>query len=159
MKDHTDVCKTISTGDWDHSGCLCPCHKPAPLTQTERECDCKSIPLLHEPDGHAKDCPRHIQRSDWREKFDEKFLKDVDDPLGPSLKINHGTLSFIGELEAFIESELSQERENVRREVLAEVDEIFIELHNGRMEPAYLMVCRLLVRLKNADHNIEASKS
>ena len=25
----------------------------------ESQCDCKAIPLLHEPDGHAKDCPAH----------------------------------------------------------------------------------------------------
>jgi hypothetical protein len=57
----------------------------------------------------------------WRERFENRFLKDADEPLGPSLKIQHGTLSFIGELKAFIEAELKAAEERARRETIAEV--------------------------------------
>lgn len=61
----------------------------------------------------------HIEAT--KKEFADKFLKNVDAPLGPDLKITHGTLSFIANLESFLTSRLTLLAEDMKSVVPEEM--------------------------------------
>lgn len=126
---------------YSHPLLNCPCHSSHSEQGERKLCTRCAVPFVGNcpqcgsSNGYAVQTEFSKAHSEdgWRERFDQKFLKDVDEPLGPSLKINHGTLSFIGELEAFIASELAsaeargraEERERVFAIIKEHADKIF----------------------------------
>lgn len=89
--------------------------RPAPLSQTEREC-CEKCTDIHFPNREYvcdRSCPCHTQRSDWRERFYEQ----INEIIRAAIK-GKRLVELVKELETLFESE----RENVRRDCAKDLE-------------------------------------
>ena len=84
-----------------------------------------------------------MENKDWREEFNGKFLK-LGIPIGIIKYESKDGLDITPlKIISFIESLLKSKQEEIEKKI----EEIHTELHNGRTEPAYRMICSLLSSL------------